>query len=178
MNRLPRRTVPALVAGLVLLAACVLVAVSCVQTIAGARPALPFDALGRALSALTLGDPRVLAAGGLLVLLGAVLLLCAVLPGTPQVFSLATHEGGAAAGVIRHGLARDLAERARRTDGITAARVDLGTRTVRVTARTPLRDQSGLAERVRAGIDARLAEVELARDPLVRVRIVPDRGTR
>ena len=177
MNRLPRRTVPALVVGLVLLGACVLVAVSCVQTIAGIPPALPFGALGRALSSLTLGDPRVLAAGGLLVLIGAVLLLCAVLPGTPQVFSLAAHEGGAAAGVARHGLARDLAARARRTDGITAARVDLGARTVRVTARTPLRDHSGLAERVRAGIDARLAEVELARDPRVRVRIVPDRST-
>jgi hypothetical protein len=178
MSRLPRRTVPALVAGLILLAACVLVAVSCVQTIAGAPPALSFAALGRAATSLTLGDPRVLAAGGLLVLLGAVLLLCAVLPGTPQVFSLAAHEGGAAAGVSRHGLARDLAARARRTDGITAARVDLGARTVRVTARTPLRDHSGLAERVRAAIDARLAEVELARHPRVRVRIVPDRSTR
>jgi hypothetical protein len=94
------------------------------------------------------------------------------------VLPLATHEGGAAAGVARHGLARDLAARARRADGITAARVDVGARTVRVTARTPLRDLSGLDERVRAAIDARLAEVELARTPRVRVRIVADRSTR
>ena len=178
MSRLPRRTVPALAAGLVLLAACVLVAVSCVQTIAGAPPLLPFAALGRAANSLTLADQRVLAAGGLLALLGAVLLVCALLPGTPQVLALAAHEGGAAAGVGRHGLARDLAARARRTDGITGAQVDVGARTVRVTARTPLRDHSGLAARVRAGIDGRLAEVELARVPRVRVRIVPDRSTR
>jgi hypothetical protein len=178
MTRLPRRTVPAVLAGLALLTMSVLVAVSCVQLIAGNPPLLPFAALGRAAASVTLADSRVLAAGGLLALLGAVLLVCALLPGTPHVLPLAPRDGGAAAGVGRRGLANDLAGCARRTDGITAARVNVGARTVRVTARTMLRDRSGLAERVHGAIGARLAEVGLARDPRVRVRVVPDRSTR
>jgi hypothetical protein len=178
MTRLPRRTVPAVLVGLALLTMSVLVAVSCVQTIAGKPPLLPFAASGRAAASVTLADPRVLTTGGVLALLGAVLLVCALLPGTPQVLPLAARDGGAAAGVGRQGLARDLAGCARRTDGVTAARVDVGARTVRVTARTLLRDRSGVAERVRGAIDARLVEVGLAREPRVRVRVVPDRSAR
>ena len=178
MTRLPRRTVPALMVGFVLLATSVLVAASCFQVIAGVPPLLPFAALGRAAASLTPADPPVLVAGGLLALLGAVLLVSALLPGTPQVLPLAVRDGGASAGVTRQSLARDLAAHARRTDGISVARVSVGARTIRATARTPLRDPSGLAERVRAALNARLAEVELARTPRVRVHIVPDRSTR
>ena len=178
MTRLPRRTVPALIVALLLLVASVLVGVSCVQTIAGVPPLLAFDTLGRTAASSTLADPAVLAAGGLLALLGAVLMLCALLPGIPQVLPLAAHEGGAVAGVARNGLARDLAAHARRADGVTTARVSVGARTIRVTAGTPLRDHSGLADKVRTAVDTRLAEVELARAPRLRVHIVPDRSAR
>jgi uncharacterized protein DUF6286 len=178
MTRLPRRTVPALIVALLLLVASVLVGVSCVQTIAGVPPLLAFDTLGRTAASFTLADPPVLAAGGLLALLGTVLLLCALLPGTPQVLPLAAHEGGAVAGVARNGLARDLVAHARRVDGITAVRVNVGARTIRATAGTPLRDHSGLADNVRAAIGTRLAEIELARVPRIRVQVVPDRSTR
>jgi hypothetical protein len=177
MTRLPRRTVPALIVALVLLVTSVLVGVSCVQTIAGVPPLIAFDTLGRTAAAFTLADPQVLAAGGLLALLGAVLLLCALIPGTPQVLPLAAHERGAVAGVARHGLARDLAAHARRTDGITTMRISVGARTVRATAGTPLRDHSGLADNVRVAIGTRLAEVELARVPRIRVHVVSDRST-
>jgi hypothetical protein len=178
MTRLPRRTVPALVVAVVLLAVSVVVGVSCVQTIAGVRPLVAFDTLGRAAASLTLADSPVLAAGGLFVLLGGVLLLCALLPGTPHVLPLAKSGYGAAAGVARHGLARDLAAHARRADGITTVRVRVGARTVRATAGTPLRDHSGLADNVRAALDARLAEFDLARVPRIRVHIVRDRSAR
>jgi len=178
MRRLPRRSVPALIVALLLLVASVLVGVSCVQTIAGVPPLLAFDALGRNAASATLADPTVLAAGVLLALLGTVLLLCALLPGTPQVLPLAAHEGGAVAGVARNGLARDLAAHARLADGITTARVSVGTRTVRVTVGTPLRDHSGLADKVRTAVDTRLADVELARTPRLRVHVVPDRSAR
>ena len=178
MTRLPRRTVPALVTGLILLATSVLVGVSCVQVIAGAPPLLPFDALHEAATSATMADPPVLAAGGLLSLLGVVLLACALLPGVPQVLPLAAHDGGATAGVSRHGLGRDLAGCVLRTDGITAARVKVGVRTVRVKARTPLRDRSGLADRIVTAVTSRLADIELARTPDVRVRVASDRSSR
>ena len=178
MTRLPRRTVPALIVALVLLVVSVVVGVSCVQTIAGLPPLLAFDALGRAAAAVTLADPRVLTAGGVFVLLGGVLLLCALLPGTPHVLPLTKDGYGAVAGVARHGLARDLATYARRADGITTVRVRVGAGTVRATAATPLRDHSGLADNVRAALDTRLAEFELARVPRIRVHIVPDRSAR
>ena len=82
------------------------------------------------------------------------------------------------AGVARNGLARDLAAHARRADGITTARVRVDARTVRVTAGTPLRDHTGLADNVRTAVDTRLAEIELARVPRLRVHIVPDRSAR
>ena len=178
MTRLPRRTVPALVVALLLLVASVVVGVSCVQMIAGIPPLLAFDAIGRTAASSTLADPTVLAAGGLLAVAGMVLLLCALLPGTPQVLPLAARKGGAVAGVARHGLARDLAVHARRTDGITTARVTVGARIVRVTAGTPLRDHSGLADKVRSAVDTRLADVELARIPRLRVHVVHDRSAR
>ena len=85
--------------------------------------------------------------------------------------------GGAAAGVARRDLARDLARHAGRSDGITAARASVTARTVRVTARTPLRDRTGLADRVRTAVDERMAEIDPARSPRVRVRVVTDRRT-
>lgn len=178
MTRLSRRTVPALVVALLLLAASVVVGVSCVQTIAGVPPLLAFDTLGRTAAASTLADPGVLAAGALSVLLGTALLLCALLPGAPQVLPLAAHEGGAVAGVTRSGLGRDLAAHARRADGMTTARVSISARTIRVTAGTPLRDHTGLADKVRTVVDTRLAEVELARVPRLRVHVVRDRNAR
>ena len=108
----------------------------------------------------------------------SVLLLCALLPGTPHVLPLAKDGYGAVAGVARHGLARDLATYARRADGITTVRVRVGAGTVRATAATPLRDHSGLADKVRTAVDTRLADVELARTPRLRVHVVPDRSAR
>jgi Family of unknown function (DUF6286) len=177
MTRLPRRTLPALLTGLVLLGLSALVVVSCVQVVAGDTPLLPFDALHRAAAAVTLSDAPVLGASALLAVLGVVLLGSAVLPGTPDVLPLASHVGGAAAGVARRDLARDLARHAGRSDGITAARASITARTVRVTARTPLRDRTGLADRVRTAVDERMAEIDPARSPRVRVRVVTDRRT-
>jgi hypothetical protein len=107
-----------------------------------------------------------------------VLLACAALPGTPQILALAQDSERTDAGVTRSSLARDLTAHARRADGITGARVKVGARAVRVTARTPLRDHSGLASQIRTVLAERLDDLHLARRPRLRVTLTPDRSVR
>lgn len=178
MIRRPRRSVPATIVGLVLLAAAVLAAISCIQLIAGNPPLVSFTALGRLAATTTWDDVLALAAGAVLALVGLVLLGCALLPGTPTVLALASGTDASAAGVARRSLVHDLAVHARRTDGVTGARVTVGARTVKVQARTPLRDHAGLADRVGALVTERLDDLDLARPLRLRVGVRLDRSAR
>lgn len=178
MIRRPRRTIPATITALVVLAAAALAAISCIQLIAGTPPLIPFTTVGEFAATTTLNNPAVLAGGALLVLLGAMLLVCALLPGTPQVLALASSNDHTDAGVARHSLARDLTTHAAAADGITDAHVTVGARTVKVNARTALRDRTGLAERLRERVATRLVDINLARPARIRVTITPDRSAR
>jgi hypothetical protein len=178
MIRRPRRTVPATIVGLVLLAAAVVVAVSCIQVIVGGRPLVPFSALGALGRDTTWDAPGSLAAGAVLVLAGLVLLLCGLHPGRPQVLALARGDDDIATGILRRSLEGDLARRVRGVDGITAARVTVGARAVSVHARTPLRERSGLPERIRERITERLDAIDLAHPVRLRVAITADRNAR
>ncbi|MGH4025919.1 MAG: DUF6286 domain-containing protein [Pseudonocardiaceae bacterium] len=193
MIRRPRRTVPATIAGLVLLAASLGLAVSCVQLLAGKPPLIPFSTLGALGRETTWNDPAVLAGGTALAVLGLVLLAGAVIPGTPQVLALASAgasagpsagapagapAGRSPAGVTRSSLARDLTARAAGADGITGARVKVGARTVKVVARTPLRNHSGLAERLHDVVAERLDDINLAQRPRLRITVARDRSAR
>lgn len=178
MIRRPRRTVPATIVGLMLLAAAVVMAISCIQLIAGSPPLVPFSTLWELGRDTTWNDPPVLAAGGILSLIGLVLLACGLLPGRPQVLALAPGDDHTSAGISRRSLAGDLTSRARRADGITHTRVSVGARTVTVNARTLLRDRSGLAERIRVLVTERLDDINLARPARLRVTVTPDRGSR
>lgn len=175
MIRRPRRSVPATIVGLMLLVAAVVVAVSCIQLIAGSPPLVAFSTLAELGSDTTWNDARVLAAGGVLSLVGLVLLACGLLPGRPQVLALAPGDDHTAAGISRRSLVGDLTSHARRADGITDARVRVGARTVTVNARTPLRDRSGLPERVRELVADRLDDINLARPARLRVTVTSDR---
>lgn len=178
MIRRPRRTIPAVIVGTVLFGVCAVIAVSCIQVIAGQPPLVSFTAIGQFAATTSVSEPVMLAGGAVLALIGLVLLACAVLPGTPQVIALASGNDYTDAGVNRRSLARDLSSHACRADGITDAQVTVGARTVKVNARTPLRDDSGLSERVAELVAGRLEDVNLARSAGVRVTITPDRSAR
>ena len=187
MIRRPRRTVPATIVGLVLLAASLGLAISCVQFIAGKPPLIPFttlDAFGRDAA---WNHPAVLAGGAALAVIGLVLLACALVPGTPQVLALASADPGepgssdaarSPAGVTRSSLVRDLTTRAGSADGITGAWVKVRARTVKVVVRTPLQDHSGLADRVRDVVTARLDDINLTPPPRLRITVARDRSAR
>jgi hypothetical protein len=176
MIRRPRRTVPATIVGLMLLVAAVVVAISCIQSIAGSTPLVAFSTLAELGRDMTWKDPRVLAAGGILSSIGLVLLACGLFPGRPQVLALAPGDDHTTAGISRWSLAGDLTTHARRADGITGARVRVGARTVTVNARIPLRDRSGLPERVRELVTERLDDINLARPARLRVTVTSDRS--
>jgi uncharacterized protein DUF6286 len=176
MIRRPRRTVPATIVGLTFLVAAVVVAISCIQLIAGSPPLVAFSTLAELGRDMTWKDPRILAAGGILSSIGLVLLACGLLPGRPQVLALAPGDDHTTAGISRRSLAGDLTTHARRADGITGARVRVGARTVTVNARTPLRDRSGLTERVRELVTERLDDINLARPARLRVTVTSDRS--
>lgn len=178
MIRRSRRTVPATLVGLVLLAVSACVAISCVQFLAGRPPLIPFATLAELGRDATWNNPAVLAGGAALGVVGLMLLACAVLPGIPLVLPLAHHHEHTDAGIARSSLVRDLTTHAERADGITRARVKVGARVVKVIARTPLRDHSGLAERVRDVLTARLDNIDLAQRPRLRITLAQDRSAR
>ncbi len=181
MIRRPRRTVPAVLVAVLLLAVAVLVTWSSAQVLLGQQPIVPFADLAAALAALTPADPPVLAAAALSAVAGLVLVVVAVVPGAPTVLALATPAEPAsrlAAGVTRRSLIHTLS-RAAAVDGVDAARVRLDRRRVVVTARTPYRTaQPDLADQVRDAVTARLADVGLARPVTVAVRLEQPRRTR
>jgi hypothetical protein len=92
------------------------------------------------------------------------------------VLALAPGDDHTTAGISRRSLAGDLTTHARRADGITGARVRVGARTVTVNARTPLRDRSGLPERVRELVTGRLDDINLARPARLRVTVTSERS--
>ncbi|MGK3206056.1 DUF6286 domain-containing protein [Amycolatopsis sp. MEPSY49] len=174
MKRRPRRSVPALLSALVLLAVCVLVAVSAIQRILGERPWISYDTVAATLHDLRWTDLATAVAGGVPALTGLVLLLAAILPGTATVLPLA---GRFDSGVARGGYRTTLRAAAAGVDGVSAARVKLGRRRVKVRVDTARTRPDGLADAVRTAVAGRLDRIGPATRPAVTVRVRAPRRT-
>jgi uncharacterized protein DUF6286 len=172
--RRPRRSVPAVLTALVLLAACALVVTALVQRLLGEPPVLSYNAVAAGAHNTAWNELPVLVGGGAAVLAGAALLAAAVLRGRPVVLPLAPAPGFET-GTTRHGLRTSLRATAAQVDGVAAARVKLGRRTVSVRVKTHRTHREGLADAVRTAVQRRLDGIELARPPKVRIRV---RGAR
>jgi hypothetical protein len=168
MKRRPRRSVPAVLTALVVLAACVLVAVVAIQLIVGERPWVSFDAVASALHDLRWSDVLPAVAGSVVALLGLVLVLAAILPGATTVLPLG---GSFDAGAARGGYRSTLRAAAADVDGVSGAAVKLGTRRVKVRVETARTSPDGLADAVRAAVGRRLDQVGPATRPAVSVRV-------
>ncbi|MBP2472545.1 hypothetical protein JOF53_001417 [Crossiella equi] len=170
---------------LLLLASCVVVAVSVIPPLVGSPPVLPLDRLAVLARDLRWEDDIVVVAGGVIAGLGLLLLLCALLPGKPAVLPLANPADGGrrtgwpvTAGVRRRSVCHALRRGAEAVDGVSAAGVRLRRHTVVATVRTRRHDATGLDAAVREAIGRGLDEVGLARRPLPRVRILRRRADR
>jgi Family of unknown function (DUF6286) len=169
--RRSRRALPASLVALVLLVVCILLAVSCTQTLTGHRPWLPFAAMAGLGATLTAGSPSVLAAAVVLAVLGLVLLVAALAPGAPTVLPLLPGHSRLVSGVTQRSLTTALAVAAGEVDGVDRARVRVGGRRVHAVVRTPLRVPGPLREQVHAAIDTRLTDIAPTRSPRIRVRV-------
>lgn len=171
MIRRPRRTIPAILVAVVLLAAAVLVTISCVQLLLGQPPLLPFTALAELGAGLSGASPAVLAAAAVAALLGLVLLYAALTPGAPTVLPLDAGSSGIDTGVTRHSLASALTATAAGVDGVDTAQVTVRGRRVTATVHTPLHEATGLRAQVATALDDQLTDLAPTRPPQVRVRV-------
>lgn len=176
MTRRPRRLYPAALTALVVLAVCVLTAVSLIQQLAGHPPLVSFADLGRHLRAIRLNGSAATYAGIAAAVLGLVLLGCALVPGQPRTLPLAAAAGGDAgaaplAGVSRPGLRTALAAALLDVDGVDSARVSVRQRRVKARVRTGLTATAEVRDAVRDAAQRRLDQAGLARRPDVRVTV-------
>lgn len=158
MTRRPRRVTPAVLVALVLLGISVAVVVSLVQRLAGAREFVSYDRVARELHAIEWGEGPVLIGGAIALALGLVLLLAALWPGRPVVIPL-TADDGIRAGVSRGGLRAAVRGSAETVDGVTARKVRLHRRSVRVRAATDRIESAGIADAVCERVTQRLQEI-------------------
>ncbi len=171
MSRRTRRVVPAVVAGLALLALGAWAATAAVGHLLGREPTGTAGPLARALAGSSWQDPAVVGAGVVVLLLGVVAVCAAVLPGRQVVLAL-QGEGaaGPATGITRGSVRRAVRAAAEDVDGVDHANASLRGGRVDVRARSGLRDVGDLTARVERAVDDRLTGIPLARRPRVRVR--------
>ncbi|MFI7120310.1 DUF6286 domain-containing protein [Amycolatopsis sp. NPDC049868] len=173
MKRRPRRSVPAVLVALVVLAGCVLAAAVAVQTIVGEKPWISYGAVASALHDIRWNDPLPAIAGGVVALLGLLLLVSAMVPGRPTVLPL---EGGPDSGASRRSYRSTLRTAASTVDGVSAAKLKVKRRAIVSVVTTGRTNTAGLADAVRTAIERRLAQIGPASVPAVRVRVKATRS--
>ncbi|GAA3524579.1 hypothetical protein GCM10022222_03920 [Amycolatopsis ultiminotia] len=174
MKRRPRRSTAATLTALVVLAGCVLVTVVAVQLIIGERPWVSYPAVAGALNRTQWTNWWTAFGAIAAVVLGLCLLLAAILPGKRTVLPL---HGAPDSGASRASYRSTLRAAATSVDGVSAAKVRLGRRRVRVRVQTHRSREDGLTEAVRAAVTHRLDEIGPVAPPAVRVAVSAMRST-
>ncbi|MFC0546200.1 DUF6286 domain-containing protein [Kutzneria chonburiensis] len=171
MKLRPRRVLPAALVALALLAVCVIVAVSAAQTLAGQQPWVSYASVTDTLRSLRWEDRAMAIAGGAAGVVGAILVLVALLPGGLVVSPLDGDDGGIVAGAERHSLRMTLRAVASAVDGVSGAKVALSRRRVVAVVRTERTNPAGLEQGVRDALDRRLDQITPLPRPAVAVRV-------
>ncbi len=174
MKRRTRRSIPATLTAVVLLAACVLVAVVAIQMIAATTPWFSYESAARTLHDTHWNDVVPAVAGGASALLGLVLLLAASLPGKLTVLPL---EGEVDSGASRRSYRSTLRSAASTVDGVSRVRVRLRRRTVSAAVTTGRTSTDGLADAVHRALERRLDQLTPVARPSVRVSVHSARST-
>ncbi|WP_018332693.1 DUF6286 domain-containing protein [Actinomycetospora chiangmaiensis] len=195
MTRRPRRTLPAFLVALVLLALGALAATSAIQTLLGRTPVVSLDAVPSALAGVAWESSIVLIVAGVAALVGLVLLLAAILPGPSHVLPVTTTpapatggdagdwgpwSGGGveAAGWHRNDLGQRLRRRAQTVEGVSGATAKVRRRSVKVVARTHRATTGELREAVESALSTDLDTLGLTRPPRLRVSVSSTRKER
>lgn len=168
MKRRPRRSIPATLTALVVLAAVSLTAVVTIQLIIGERPWIDYATVAGALHGTRWNELPLALGGALFVLLGLLLLFAAILPGRLTVLPLRAENSGAA----RHSYQSTLRSAATSVDGVSRAKLTVRRRRIDARVRTARTNPTGLADAVRAALEHRLGQIDPAVSPRISVKVV------
>lgn len=168
MKRRPRRSAPATLSALVILAVCVLAAAVSIQLLLGERPWISYAAVTGWLNGQRWTDVIPAVAGGVAALLGLALLLAAVLPGRARVLPL---RGDLDSGASRRSYRSTLRTAASTVDGVSGAKLKLGRRRVKAVVTTARTSTEGLADAVRTAVEQRIGQIDPVTPPAVKVRL-------
>ncbi|NBE96097.1 hypothetical protein FE391_08015 [Nonomuraea sp. KC401] len=157
----PRRRIPAIVAGLLLMLLGLLVAAETISGLVG-RPLrlVPYDGMLAWASATLWSNPLFLLASAVVTLLGLALLAAALVPGRPGMVPVRSGDPGLIVGLRTRTVARALAHAAEEVPGVHAARARMRGSTVVVTAATSGWDKERFGTEVRDAVLTRLAAME------------------
>jgi hypothetical protein len=168
----PRRSWPALLAAVLVLAVAAVAAAEVISALVGTPLRLPVTGPAVDYAASTRwSDPTVQAASAVLAVIGLALIGLAVVPGRGRWTVLRTDDPGLVVGLSRPALRRTLAAAAHRVSGVRGARVAVQGRRVRVRVRTDLREPAPLREEVAAAVRERVAELAPLYDLKVSTRV-------
>lgn len=171
LDRRPTRSVPVGLLGLLLLAAGLLGAwLLGSLLIDGAWPAWAGSRL-QAIGAARLDSTPVLVTAGVLGVLGLILLLAALLPGRASRIRVLADEIPGQTAVSHRDLARRVALRTERVDGVHSARADFSGRRLDVLVRTVVDDPETVLRAARTAVEESVAEIRPAAAFRTRVRI-------
>ncbi|MEV7037522.1 DUF6286 domain-containing protein [Amycolatopsis sp. NPDC051061] len=168
MKRRPRRSTPATLTALVLLAACTFVAVVAIQMILNQTPWVSYQAIADALHDAHWNDLIPALAGGGAALLGIILLLTAILPGKLTILPL---HGDLDSGASRRSYRSTLRAAASTVDGVAGAKLILKRRKVTAKVTTGRTNTDGLADAVRGAIEHRLDQINPVVHPTVKIKV-------
>jgi hypothetical protein len=169
--RRSRRSLPASLVAFVVLAVCVVVAVSAIQFLVDERPLVGYRVFAAAVHGVNWTQWPVALGGGIAVAAGLLLLAAAVVPGRAIVLPLTQLGEHVDAGASRQSLGRNLRIAVSSVDGLAAAKVKQGRKKVTARVRTNRTSTDGLAEAVRSAVELRLDRVAPLARPSVRVRV-------
>lgn len=174
MKRRPRRSIPAVLTAVVLLAVCVFAAVVAIQLILGQTPWISYQNISEWLHGTRWNNVVPAVAGGVAALAGLILLAAAILPGKLVVLPL---DGGTGSGASRRSYRSTLRAAASAVDGVTGTKLKVKRRKVTARIRTARTSTDGLSDAIHAAIERRLAQVAPATVPAIKVRINAVRST-
>lgn len=164
----PRRSWPAVITGLTILAVAVVAATEVISALAGSPLGLlPVDTAEGYAATTTWSMPSVQISSAVLALIGLALIVAALTPGRGRWTALRTDDPALVVGLTRPALRRAVAAAAEGVSGVDGVHVTVRAHRIRLHVRTGMREADGLPAEVTAAVERRLEELA----PLCSMRI-------
>lgn len=164
----PRRSWPAVITGLLVLALAVVSAAEVIAALSGSPLRLiPVGAATEYATTATWSEPSVQIASAVLAFIGLALIVLALVPGKGRWMALRTDDPALVVGLTRSALRRAVASAAHGVGGVDGVNVSVRGNRMKVHVTTGLRDSEGLPAEVTAAVQRRLEELA----PLRNMRI-------